>query len=244
MTRNSNRTIRALFQRDIVSLPYVITYWNNLLPNLDWGKIWILPTKYMINNKIKEVSYKLIHKIYPCKTFFLQRFGNCDDTTCSFCLGCPEDVFHLFWSCPFSNDFWVDVCNFICSFIENDFTLCFENILFGFSSFTPSKHKQYYCWVKTEVGGLVLSPPPFKTASPRMHQQNGHRLLMTTGKHLSMEFSVCSQRQRSSTASNIISKASSTQGLLQRRQWSVTIFLTIFLGCYLWKCLSWTCHVC
>lgn len=98
----------------------------------------------MLNNKIKEVSFKLIHKIYPSKIFLLQRFRKHIDTDCSFCSKCPEDNFHLFWSCTFSNSFWNDVSLFISTHIDDSFTLCFENVLFGFTSFTPSKSNQYY----------------------------------------------------------------------------------------------------
>ena len=53
-TRNSNRRIRYLFQKDVVSIPYVVAYWNTFINNLDWKKIWNLPAKYMTNKKVKE----------------------------------------------------------------------------------------------------------------------------------------------------------------------------------------------
>ncbi len=69
-TRNSNRSIRKLFQKDVVSIPYVVSYWNFFFNNLDWKKIWNLPARYLINNKAKEVSFKIIHRVYPSKVFF------------------------------------------------------------------------------------------------------------------------------------------------------------------------------
>lgn len=79
-TRKNNRGIRSLFQQDVVSIPYVVTYWNTFINNLDWKKIWNLPARYMINNKMKEVSFKIIHRFYPLKVFFttLQKEYRCE----------------------------------------------------------------------------------------------------------------------------------------------------------------------
>ncbi len=48
----------------IVTVPYVLSYWNSLLNGklICWRKVWLLPQKYHRRNKIKEVSYKLIHR--------------------------------------------------------------------------------------------------------------------------------------------------------------------------------------
>ena len=142
-TRNSNRRIRSLFQKDIVSVPYVVTYWNTFIDNLNWKKIWNLPARYMINNKVKEVSFKRIIRFYPTR-IFLQRFKKDIEMNCSFCEGHPEDMFHLFWSCPSSTKLWEDICNLICTCIEPCLTLCFEHILFGFTDYPSTKKKQFY----------------------------------------------------------------------------------------------------
>ncbi len=94
----------ALFQKEHVSVPHVLSYWNNTYSNLVWEKIWHLPSKYFLTNKIKEISFKIIHCIYPCKTF-LRKFKKDSDTSCSFCDQVPEDIQHLFWDCPYSSLF-------------------------------------------------------------------------------------------------------------------------------------------
>ena len=65
----NNRYIRALFQRDIVSIPYVTSYWNTLFTNICWKKVWLLPHKYLLVNKVKEVSFRMIHKHYPANLY-------------------------------------------------------------------------------------------------------------------------------------------------------------------------------
>ena len=64
LPRNS-RSIRALFQRDIVSvLMSQVTKTHRSLISVG-QKVWLLPHKYLLVNKIEEVSYRMIHKCYP-----------------------------------------------------------------------------------------------------------------------------------------------------------------------------------
>lgn len=65
----NNRSIRALFERDIVSIPYVTTYWNTFVNNICWKQVWLLPHKYLLVNKVKEVSFRMIHKYYPANHY-------------------------------------------------------------------------------------------------------------------------------------------------------------------------------
>ncbi len=50
-----------------ISVPYVISYWNGLVSDIPWKKVWSLPHKYLITNKMREIAFKLIHRIYPDK---------------------------------------------------------------------------------------------------------------------------------------------------------------------------------
>uniref|UniRef100_A0A8C6M3H9 Reverse transcriptase domain-containing protein n=1 Tax=Nothobranchius furzeri TaxID=105023 RepID=A0A8C6M3H9_NOTFU len=53
--KNSNRNIRALFQRESLSVPYVIFYWNSFVTDISWKRVWTIPNKYFVTNKVKEV---------------------------------------------------------------------------------------------------------------------------------------------------------------------------------------------
>ncbi len=64
-----NKIIRQLFQAEITSLPYIVSHWNGLYDNIPWKKVWTLSSKYLITNKVKEVSYKLLHLFYPVKLY-------------------------------------------------------------------------------------------------------------------------------------------------------------------------------
>lgn len=128
---NNNRSIRALFQKDVITLPYVISYWNRFVDDVLWKRAWLLPNRYLVTNKVKEVSFKLIHKFYPAKCFIRDRFRKDIDSNCSFCSVCPETVVHLFWHCPVVKKFWQHLCNFINEHIDEYFVLHWKNILFG-----------------------------------------------------------------------------------------------------------------
>ena len=63
----NNYKIRALFQREIIPIPYIIPNWNSIVENIPWEKVWTLPHRYLLTNKVKEITFKLIHKCYPTK---------------------------------------------------------------------------------------------------------------------------------------------------------------------------------
>ncbi len=75
---------------------------SSLFGNISWVKAWKLPNKFFINNKIKEVSYKILHRIYAAAKHVLERFKlNISYTFC----GQEKKLFH----CIYSRLFWKDL---------------------------------------------------------------------------------------------------------------------------------------
>ncbi len=99
--------------------------------DIKWAYVWSLPQKFFLTNKVKEISYKIIHRFYPVKQF-LQKFKSDIDISCSFCEFSSETVAHLFWECPFVQSFWNNLNALIVQNIFYDFSLCYKHILFGF----------------------------------------------------------------------------------------------------------------
>jgi len=66
-------------------MPCGISYGNGFVSDIPWKKVWTLPHKYLITNKIREINFKLIHRFYPDKCL-LKRLKNDINTLCSFCL--------------------------------------------------------------------------------------------------------------------------------------------------------------
>ena len=85
-----------MFQRDITTIPY----WNRFVNDIVWKNVWLLPNLYLVTNKVKEISFKLIHKCYPAKSYIKKIFKKDIDVVCTFCNECEETVEHLFWHCP------------------------------------------------------------------------------------------------------------------------------------------------
>lgn len=140
----NNCKIRALFQYNIVSVCPVISYWNSRVNNLCWEKIWSLPQKFFVVNKVKEVSFKIIHRCYPVKSFFIKFKYDDLDLKCAFCDSHTETVIHLFWKCEYTRKLWQDVCRFILDHICCDFELLLQNVLFGFVKNDAPADKEYF----------------------------------------------------------------------------------------------------
>lgn len=83
-------------------------FWNEHFENINWRLIWTYSNKYCINNKVYEIYFKIIHKIYPTNEF-LKRYKNDLSELCTFCKKDTETVLHLFFECMFVRFFWIDV---------------------------------------------------------------------------------------------------------------------------------------
>ncbi|CAI5637800.1 unnamed protein product [Oreochromis niloticus] len=140
---NSNKRIRSLFQEDVVSLPYVISYWNRYVPDIKWKTVWMIPHKYLIVNKVKEVSFKILHKCYPA-SHYMVKFKRDINTNCTFCGDHPETVTHLFWYCSFTQRFWKEFSSFVIVHILREFSLRWENVLFCFFKFPKRNDKCFF----------------------------------------------------------------------------------------------------
>ncbi len=53
--------------------------------------------KFFVNNKVKEVSYEILHRIYPVK-HVLERFKLNIDYSCEFCSNEKENYFSYIFS--------------------------------------------------------------------------------------------------------------------------------------------------
>ncbi len=106
----SNRYIRNILKNNFV--PCSTVFWSSKYDNIEWKKVWSITNTFFISNKVKEVSFKILHRIYPVKELF-ERFKLDMENSCDFCGVVKESVTHLFFQCIYSKLFWVDVSNFI-----------------------------------------------------------------------------------------------------------------------------------
>lgn len=142
-TGNNNRTVRNLFLKDLISLPCAISAWSGYAQNICWARTWTLPNRFLLVNKVKEVSFKIIHRCYPVKSY-LVKFRKDIDIKCTFCNSDPESLIHLFWLCNFSRDFWRKICGFIIEHIYDAFQLHLQDVLFGFTTYKKELEEEYF----------------------------------------------------------------------------------------------------
>ena len=107
----NNKHIRNHFYRKRKITPRGKFVWSSSFTDINWKTTWLLPHKFAICNKIKEVQYNILHNIYPTNTF-LSRFSN-TDVKCAFCHVEEETTMHLFFECQFSQVFWKKMENYI-----------------------------------------------------------------------------------------------------------------------------------
>ncbi len=82
--------------------------WLALYPNVHFQKVWTVPNKFLFNNKIKEVHFKIIHHYYPCNKY-LSKFIQNLSPLCSFCQEEEKSLSHLFYFCPYTKQFWLQI---------------------------------------------------------------------------------------------------------------------------------------
>ena len=61
----NNRLVRDIFYRH--SIPSAIFFWASSF-DVNWRRAWLTPHTFMVTNKVKEISFKIIHRLYPCNS--------------------------------------------------------------------------------------------------------------------------------------------------------------------------------
>jgi len=115
----NNKNIRFIFQSKF--------FLNALIVDIHWKEAWLNPYKFCMLNKVKEVHFKILHKIYPCKAL-LSKFMDIDNK-CSFCNVYEEDLAHLFYECELSQKFWSDVSHFLFAPRKINYKLSLKDVI-------------------------------------------------------------------------------------------------------------------
>ncbi len=79
---NAQHIRKCLYNKRKIS-PRGKNFWNSLFKDIDWSKAWLVPFKFLILNKIRELHLKLLHNIYLTNTY-ISKFSDADDC-CTFC---------------------------------------------------------------------------------------------------------------------------------------------------------------
>ena len=92
-----NKHIRQIFQFRKRITPRGKFYWGSLIQDINWQKAWLLPSKYCITNKVKEVHFNILYKIDPVNVN-IAKYTDIS-SACSFCDDTDETMLHLFFEC-------------------------------------------------------------------------------------------------------------------------------------------------
>lgn len=95
-SRAVNSKCQIISLSDDVSTSYVETHWNDIGNNLNRNIIWSLPHKYLITNKGKEKSFKVLHKFDHTNFYFKRLKGDIDVNRTLYGLSI-ESVFLLYY---------------------------------------------------------------------------------------------------------------------------------------------------
>jgi hypothetical protein len=76
----------------------------------DWRNIYSSPFRTTRNTKLQNFQFKLSHRITVTNSF-LFKCGLKETKLCTFCTETTESLLHLFWECPYSNNFWFSLVN-------------------------------------------------------------------------------------------------------------------------------------
>ena len=74
----------------------------------EWENIFIIPTLCPVDNKTKDLQYKIIMRFIPTNKL-LYKMNRVNSQTCSFCHMEIETVEHLFFNCVNVKDIWIYV---------------------------------------------------------------------------------------------------------------------------------------
>ena len=75
---------------------------------LQWKEIYNLPFKVLKDTKSREFQYRILHR-YLTTNAFLHKIGLIASPLCIFCDAESKCLEHLLTTCPFTNDFWLDL---------------------------------------------------------------------------------------------------------------------------------------
>ena len=90
----------------VTSVTYFETMFN--LNNLDWTKIFILPSLTTYNTYLRSFQYKILHNIlFLNKKLYL--FGKTESPLCSYCNTIDETPIHLFCECNSTKYLWLQL---------------------------------------------------------------------------------------------------------------------------------------
>ena len=103
----------------------------NMKFNIDenaWNDIYILPFRVMVDNKLIELQYKILHRIIATNKL-LHKMGKIPTSTCDFCYMYVDTIEHLFFDCINVKNFWFQMMDKFNVFQNHHVTITCKDVL-------------------------------------------------------------------------------------------------------------------
>jgi hypothetical protein len=92
-------------------LKYKVKYHtiHGVLSDNDWKKIFVLPRTLLVSNKIRDIQYKILLRIIPCR-HLLYKMKMVNSPICTFCFLEQQTIEHMFFHCMVVKNLWLSIC--------------------------------------------------------------------------------------------------------------------------------------
>ena len=78
---------------------------HGFMSNTDWESIFMIPRKSPVDNKTKDMQYKILMRFIPTN-YLLYKMKKVNSQNCHFCIVEPETIEHLFFNCVIVKNIW------------------------------------------------------------------------------------------------------------------------------------------
>ena len=99
----------------------------------EWNTIYCNPFENIVDNRIIEMQYKILHRIIGTKSL-LYKMGKAPNMSCEFCDMYIETIEHLFFHCMKVKNFWFDIIEKFNDFKHVKISITCKDILLYFKA--------------------------------------------------------------------------------------------------------------
>ena len=150
LTKFCCKNYYSLFREKLVSEPSAVRAWKKSFSELpDWGDCFVNIYKSSKDNKLRQFTFKVVHRIITTKKELLKHKLASDDK-CPFCLN-PAWIEHTFLYCQESKKFFSKTLRWFNEYHKENVQLSYKQIVLN------STQTSFVCFTTKEIVECVLA---------------------------------------------------------------------------------------